>query len=209
VCDVIIEFLQANSERNEDTSNSEGKNTDNKAKEIAGPGGNVFSDAKRVAEILFEELLTQPLNREVFEKICEYSYILANSTAMLTISNRDVLHNVRQQMQKLGFYSWGIVALHEATSKTNMSLKWQSLIVEAIMPPPLDQPVITEDWYRVIEAVYARRKRKELPVTRGTILGRYGGLSAFNTVYDRQFFRHAEITLIDALTARGRCPAEG
>jgi hypothetical protein len=48
------------------------------------------------------------------------------------------------------------------------------MILIAVNPPPLwHKPLFDKDLYFIIESINARRKRKEMPVLRDTIIAKY------------------------------------
>jgi OTT_1508-like deaminase len=89
-----------------------------------------------------------------------------------------------------------------------MAKRWQALVLTTVMPPPQEKPPFDTDLYVILETIYARRKRKEMPVLRGTIVNKYPGLSTFQKDHDRHYSRHAEIVLVDYLISVGRPPTE-
>ena len=76
--------------------------------------------------------------------------------------------------KKLGFYYFGATKLFSsAISQTKLKERWQAMILIAVKPPPLYKPLFDKDLYFIIESIYARRKRKEIPVLRDTIIAKY------------------------------------
>ena len=143
--------------------------------------------------------------------ICLLSWIIGKSSTVKAVVSRvrsASLAKLISCLRKLGTYYRGLDFLYAAIIDSRLNAKYQALIIRRVPSAVVVPPALSFEWYKCLDVIYYRRRDRGMSSSPSHVISAYPTLNQYHESWTVTAVRHAEVRLVDYLSALGRRPAE-
>ena len=148
-------------------------------------------------------LFNSDMSAQIYQNLTGQAWIVGRSAVLrdITKSIAAVDNPIIIASAKFGEYYKGTSCLHSILGDYRHRPALEHLEFVPVPPLPKRQIELCQDWYRVVETIYARYTGYPLPITSGSLYQRLHGVVDEYLSWDNtgKFTRHVEIHLIKFL----------